>query len=172
MFTRDLGLVGAHAQNTRSINSKLRYALDAPARAVVSLIRGKHMWRLANAVPDKGFYSLWRESPEKQKLCTRTFSLLKKLLAGEDPNPELFTTVDTFLTFLEGNDFSHADDIKNIEAIIVLRILYLLGYVPENEALKQFFETKEWDVEIINAMSDHRKEAIKVINESLKETGL
>jgi len=130
------------------------------------------MWRLANAVPDKGFYSLWRKSPEKQKLCVRTFSLLKKLLAGEDSNVELFTVIDDFLKFLENYDLPSADEVKNTEAIIVLRILYLLGYVPENKPLKQFFETKEWNSEIIQAMSPHRKEAIKVINESLKETGL
>ena len=43
VFTRELGLVGAHAQNTRHITSKLRYALDAPARSTVSLVRGKHV---------------------------------------------------------------------------------------------------------------------------------
>lgn len=184
VFTKDLGLVGAHAQNARNINSKLRYALDAPARSQVSLVRGKNMWRLVSAIPDKRFYSVFRENPEKQQLCARTFSLIKKLLAGEESNPELFSAINEFLDFvaMEGKSRVGGDlvgerndaclDLKDIEAILVLRILHFLGYIPENDLTRQFAHSAGWNSEIVSAMTPRRREAIRIINESMRETGL
>lgn len=175
IFTRELGLVGAHAQNTRHVSSKLRYSLDAPARSVVSLVRGRNMWRLTSAVPEKRFAGIFASDPEKLQLCTRVFSLLKKLLAGEEANEPLFTILAEFLNFLEenfNNDVSKTIDLKNAETILLLRVLHLLGYVPENELTKRFAIGQEWSAEILSAMNPQRKEAVAIINESLKETGL
>ncbi len=173
VFTRDLGLVGAHAQNTRHVSSKLRYALDAPARSTVSLVRGKNMWRLISAVPEKSFYSLFRDNPEKQILTAQTFFLIKKLLAGEEPNIELFQMVNESLDFLE-NDINTTvpDHIKNFEAILLLRILHILGYIPETENLKKFYISTEWGMGMIESFTPFRKTAVGVVNESLRETGL
>ncbi len=172
IFTRDLGLVGAHAQSTRRVDSKLRYALDAPSRSTVSLVRGKNMWRLKSAVPDKRFYSVFKENQEKFKLCTRTFSLLKKLLAGEEANAPLFDLVNNFLDFLEEKEITDVNDFKNLETIIMLRILYVLGYVPENDLTRQFAHSTEWTMEIIKAIEPQRKEAVVIINESLRASEL
>lgn len=169
VFTKDIGLIGAHVQNARNINSKLRYALDAPARSHVSLVRGKNMWRLVSAVPDKRFYSVFKENPEKQRLCARTFSLIKKLLPGEEPNPELFAAVDEFLDFIEKEE---QNTLKDVEAILVLRILHILGYILENDLTRKFARSTGWNSEIVSAMTSQRKEAIQIINESLRETGL
>jgi recombinational DNA repair protein (RecF pathway) len=171
LFTKELGLVGAHAQNTRHVSSKLRYSLNAPARSVVSLVRGKSTWRLTNAMPDKGFYFIFKEQPEKQKLCTRIFSLIKKLLAGEESNPELFTLVDNFLIFLEETELG-GEELKNIEAVVMLRILYMLGYIPQNELSQEFTNNFDWKKEILERMGPQRKEAVRMINESLRATGL
>lgn len=176
IFTRDLGLVGVHGQNTRSVSSKLRYALDAPARSQVSLVRGKNTWRLVSATPDKRFFSVFEGQPEKLALCTRVFLVLKKLLAGEESNPELFSLVNTFLDFLMSDMTDlvgeSIGDLKDIEAILMLRILHTLGYIPDSPLAVQFARGTEWNSEIISAMTPHRKEAVRVINESLKATDL
>ncbi len=171
IFTRDLGLVGAHAQNTRNVNSKLRYALDAPSFSQVSLVRGKNMWRLKSAVPDKRFYTIFKDDPEKLKLCIRVFALIKKLLAGEEANEPLFTIIQDFLDFLEKN-FTPDLNLKDAEPILVLRILHLLGYIPENELTTQFARSSEWNAELIKKMAPMRKEAVAIINESLKASDL
>lgn len=171
VFTRELGLVGAHAQNTRHVSSKLRYSLDAPARSTVSLVRGKNMWRLISAVPDKSFYAAFRGDEQKQIISARVFFLVKKLLAGEESHQELFDVISTGLDFLESS-IGETEQIKNFEAIIILRILHMLGYVPETENLKSFYSTTEWSREIVQALGSKRAVAIKVINESIKETGL
>lgn len=181
IFTKDLGLVGAHAQNTRNISSKLRYALDAPARSRVSLVRGKNSWRLVSAVPDKRFCAVFAENSEKIRLCARTFSLIKKLLAGEEANERLFSVVSDFLDFLEtmetdgvGKDGKDGKDenVKNVEAVLLLRILHLLGYLPENKLTREFARGAVWNEEIVRAMSPYRKEAVKIINESLRASDL
>lgn len=173
LFTRELGLVGAHAQNTRHISSKLRYALDAPARSIVSLVRGKNMWRLISAIPEKSFFAAFRDNDQKQIISTRVFFLIKKLLAGEESNRELFDLVNGGLDFLEkGIEAKNTEQIKNFEAIIILRILHLLGYVPEIEQLKKYYETSDWNGGVINDFTSLRREAIRVINDSIRESGL
>ncbi len=178
IYTKELGLVGAHAQNTRSVNSKLRYALDAPALATVSLVRGKNMWRLKSAVPEKRYASVFKEDQEKLQLCARVFALIRTLVAGEEANPELFDLVHGFLEFIE-KDFngnvsgdSAAADIKNAEAVLILRVLHMLGYIPDSELAQQFAYGNEWSADIVKAMATHKKEAILVINESLRASGL
>lgn len=170
IFTKDLGLVGAHAQNTRHVNSKLRYALDVPAMSQVSLVRGRNMWRLVSAVPEKRYISLFEDSPEKVKLCIQVFLLIKKLVAGEESNHTLFFTISSFLDFLENS--SEQVDIKNIESIALLRILHILGYIPENELTIKFARHNDWSIDIVDSMTHWRKEAVKIINESLSATGL
>ncbi|HLP44074.1 MAG TPA: recombination protein O N-terminal domain-containing protein [Candidatus Nanoarchaeia archaeon] len=173
VFTRDLGLVGAHAQGTRSMKSKIRYAIDAPARSTVSLVRGKNKWRLISAVPEKSYFATFRNDPEKQKLCAQTLYLIKKLLAGEDPNQELFQIVNDGLDFLDtGISTDIPDQIRNFEAILILRILHILGYIPETETLKPFYMSIDWDVELVMSLAPVRKEAVRVINDSLQATGL
>jgi DNA repair protein RecO len=176
IFTRDLGLVGAHAQNTRHTSSKLRYALDSPARSHVSLVRGKNMWRLVSAVPETRFVTFFKNEPEKLALVARIFSLLKKLLPGEDADPQLFVLVDSFLEFLNTTAFGpgSAGDIemKDAEAVLVLRMLHRLGYIPDTDLARQFAHSSDWTVAAIAAMKSRRKEAVGVINESLKATDL
>lgn len=174
VFTRDLGLVGAHAQNTRNINSKLRYALDSFSRAEVSLVRGKSKWRLISAVPEKSFYTIFKNEPEKQKLAAQVLTLVKKLVAGEEPNVELFEMVNEFLEFLASANFSPAttEDLKNAETVLLIRLLNMLGYMPDTENLKKFTVSTVWSREVVSSVLPVRREAIKIINDSLRATGL
>lgn len=176
IFTRDLGLVGAHAQNTRHVSSKLRYALDAPARSTVSLVRGKSMWRLVSAVPETRFVTFFDDEPEKLALVVRIFSLLKKLLPGEEADPRLFDLIDSFFEFLKTTSFRQGGagdvEIKDAEAVLVLRILHRLGYIPDTDLARQFAHDTDWTIDLVAAMSSRRKEAVSVINESLKATDL
>lgn len=122
-------------------------------------------------MPDKGFYSLFKDNQEKRLLCARIFSLLKKLLAGEEANAPLFGLVDSFLEFLQINEFSD-EEIRNAETVLILRVLHLLGYIPKNEVSRNFAQNMEWNMEIVTAMAPYRKDAVKMINESLRATGL
>lgn len=171
VFTRDIGLVSVRAQNTRALSSKLRYALDDISYSSLSLVRGKHSWKLTNAAPQKNFFSLFRQSELKLTLTARILSLLKTLVPGEEKNETLFSIVSEGIFFLEHNEMSD-EDIKNLEAVVVLRMVNILGYVGVNDSFKQFFGDHRIDTTLLNEMSQHRKSAIVAINKALKESGL
>ena len=53
LYTRELGLVYAHAQAVRKLSSKLRFTLQDFSRASVDLVRGKEIWRVTTATPNR-----------------------------------------------------------------------------------------------------------------------
>lgn len=174
LFTRDLGLVGAHAQGARSLKSKMRYALEPLSHSKVSLVRGKKSWKLTGAAPDKIFFLKFaggREEREKLALCANTFALIRKLVTGEEKNPELFEILDAGFSFLECADLK-SEDIKNTEAILMLRILNNLGYFGGSQALDVFVKESGWSAELLIEMSATRRSAISIINKSLEASHL
>jgi recombinational DNA repair protein (RecF pathway) len=86
IYTEDFGLVRARAQNVRSLSSKLRYNLDDFALCAVALVRGKEFWRLTGAEKEA-------LDPSKAPARARVLNLLKRLVQGEEPNPELFAAL-------------------------------------------------------------------------------
>src|SRR3989344_4801484 len=83
IFTRDLGLIRASAQGVRSVSSKLRYGLQDFSQSTISLVRGKNVWRVTNALPYKNLFASFKNDESKFLLCTNVLSLVKKLVAGE-----------------------------------------------------------------------------------------
>ena len=77
--------------------------------------------------------------PEIFETFVNISRLLKRLLAGEDPNKDLFVDLLNGLTILEKSETK--DELLNVEAIIVLRILNNLGYIGGNEILKDFIKS-------------------------------
>ncbi len=167
LFTKDLGLVGAHAQGVRDVKSKLRYALDNLSYSRVSLVRGKNSWRLTNAVPHKNFFLEFRDDQPKLILCANTLALIKKLVAGEEKNHKLFEILDSGFSFLERERLS-SDNIKNVEAIFMLRILDNLGYLGDEAVLEQFVLGDAWSHEMLVEMERERRNAVFAINKSLE----
>lgn len=171
LFTRELGLVGAHAQSSRQTKSKLRYALDDLSFSKVSLVRGKNTWRLTNAVFQQNFFTTFREDRAKLVVCANVLKLIQKLVAGEEKNEKLFEIVERGFSFLLENTLSE-EGVHNTEAIFVLRILDNLGYFGGSEALSGFVASDAWSLEMIKEMSVQRKNAIYVINKSLEASHL
>jgi hypothetical protein len=56
LFTREFGMIKAKAQSVRVMDSKLRYALQEYSYIEVSLVKGKDIWRITNALPIYNFY--------------------------------------------------------------------------------------------------------------------
>lgn len=49
LFTRELGLLHAHAKSVREVKSKLRYNLSLYAQTLVTLVPGREYWKLIGA---------------------------------------------------------------------------------------------------------------------------
>lgn len=172
LFTKDLGMIGATAQGIRLEKSKLRYSLQDFSHTSVSLVKGKNSWKVTSANQIFRLGGIFETSPEKYRLTARIFSLLRRLLAGEEKNEALYIIVKSGLEHLSEIPSADSQSIKNFECLLVLRILHNLGYCGDTEPLKEFATAGEWNSEVLKKISAFRKEALSTINTSLSETQL
>lgn len=168
LLTRDLGLINASAQGVRKISSKLRFVLQDFSYIKVDLVRGKDFWRITSASKTNKL-----ENVSKNIISFEIFSnisrLLKRLLAGEYPNPDLFNDLLKGLHFLEKAKLR--DEAENIEIIIVLRILNNLGYIGENGKLKNITKSP-FEEGLIFEAGKSRTHILSEINKAIHETHL
>lgn len=166
LFTRDFGLIRATAQGLRYIKSKLRYSLTDFAYVRVSLVRGKEFWRITTASKiDDAMSGI--ESKEGRETLFRIFALLRRLLQGEETHPELFDLVEKVFELLKKNV-----DTSAVEELTVLRILYLLGYVKDDPALRTFVEGTGFESDLLLKSAEARKMVVMEINRALQASSL
>jgi len=166
IFTKDFGLIKAAAQGVRLLKSKLRYSLADLSFGQVSIVRGKEIWRITSAEK-----KLILTEGNKVLLLSRLFSLLLRLLHGEEKNSSLFDYLKEGFFFLEQNKISE-ENLANFECILALRILASLGYIGKLADFDQFTQSPYFTAEILLAMSVLKSQAILEINKSLQETHL
>lgn len=171
LFTKKLGLIRASAQGVRYEKSKLRFSISKYAKVHVALVQGKSGWKLTNAYAN---YHLFKETDLSVfRVITRIFSLLSRLIQGEEPNEFLFETLDSSVDYLislkKEESFSSLQD---IECVIVLRILNNLGYIGDHKDIKFFVLDNVLNNEHIDAMNKKRAHVLKEINRALKESHL
>ncbi|MFA6257683.1 MAG: DNA repair protein RecO [Candidatus Paceibacterota bacterium] len=167
IFTRDLGMVYATAQGVRKMSSKLRFVLQDFAYIKIDLVQGVNLWRITSASKTNMLGQLTKNSGTFEVFSNIT-KLLKRLLAGIEPNEALFVDLINGLTILEK---AKKEDLRNIEAIIVLRILNNLGYVGESETLQNLTKSP-FEENLVFEISKSRPEVLHQINKALKETHL
>ena len=169
IFTREFGLIKAAAQSVRHLKSKLRYGLEDFSLAQVSLVRGREIWRLTSAEK-----KLDIKETEKLILLSRIFSLLLRLLHGEEKNDLLFESVKEGMVFLANcsDDKNRDENLASFECIMALRILSALGYIGQLGDFDQFTLSPYFTPELLARMSKLKTRAILEINKSLKETHL
>lgn len=171
IFTRDFGLIKATAQSVRHLQSKLRYGLGEFCLSNVSFVRGKEIWRLTGAEKQIDFSLINDGNSEKFLLVSRIFSLLLRLLHGEEKNDLIFDNLLNGLKFLQAEALNK-QDIANFECILALKILSALGYIGSLDKLDDFISSPFWTREMIDKMDKIRTKAILEINKSLQETHL
>jgi len=168
LLTRELGLVRASARSARVEKSKLRYGLQLLTRGRFSLVRGKHEWRLIGVERVSREY-LSPHAPRRMAFG-RVSKLLLRLVVGEEPTPDLFTSVaEGFLCLANAESNT---DAEAIECVLVLRILAHLGYLPQRQELSPFVADSLYSLELTAQAAKSRAFLIKTINESLGATGL
>ncbi len=168
LLTRELGLVYASAQGVRKMSSKLRYVLQDFAYVNVDLVQGKDFWRITTATKTNELETL-SKSRSKLVVVANVSRLLRRLLAGIEPNEELFTDFIEGLLVLEKAE--NRDELANIEAVLVLRIVNNLGYIGENEELSMFTKSP-FASEVVMKVGTNRRMILQEINKALKETQL
>jgi DNA repair protein RecO len=175
IFTRDLGMIYASAQGVRKIASKLRFILQDFSYIKVDLVQGKDFWRVTSASKTNMLGGLTK-NPGTFGVVFNVAKLLKRLLAGVEPNQALFSDLINGLAVLEkiGTKelaLTQGGDLRNIEVIIVLRILNNLGYIGDNEVLQNLIKSP-FEENLIFEVSKSRPQVLNQINKALKETHL
>lgn len=168
IFTRDLGMIYAHAQGVRKMSSKLRFVLQDFSYLKIDLIQGAHFWRLTNASKTNMLEQL-SKNKDKLAVFSNIANLLKRLLAGVEKNEELFIDLIHGLSILE--KIEKKEDLRNIEVVIVLRILNNLGYIGGDEILQNLIKSP-FEENLIFEISKSRGQVLHQINKALKETHL
>lgn len=168
IFTRDLGLIYASAQGVRKMSSKLRFIMQDFAYLKIDLVKGKDFWRVTSASK-----TCLLEDISKNRKALVVYSniarLLKRLLAGEDPNEKLFLDVLGGLFVLEKS--GQISDLRNVEAVMVLRILKNLGYIGQDKDFDTLVESP-FEEQLIFEVAKSRMKILSEINKALKETHL
>jgi DNA repair protein RecO (recombination protein O) len=167
IFTRNLGMVYATAQGVRKMSSKLRFVLQDFSYVKIDLVQGLNFWRVTNASKTNALEHL-TEDPKTFEVFSNITNLLKRLLAGIEPNEALFLDLINGLSILEK---AETKNLRNVEAIIVLRILNNLGYIGENEVLQNLIKSP-FEENLVFEISKSRPEVLHQINKALKETHL
>ena len=172
LFTRELGMITASATSVRAERSKLRYGLQDFSLSDITLVRGRERWRITNATLVEDVFRAFRHSPEATALFARVFRLLRRLLSGEEKNEPLFTTLVYAFSFLQTPEAASGEH-ANTEIILVLRILYLLGYLaPRTEFSPFISDLLLWDAALVKRAGKLRALALADINHSLRQTQL
>jgi len=168
IFTRDLGMITAKAEGIRKMSSKLRFVLQDFAYLKIDLVAGQNIFRVTNASKTNILENIIKK-PETFKVFENIARLLRRLLAGVEPNVALFIDLLAGLIALEKSQSK--EDLRNIEIIIVLRIINNLGYIGDNGILETFIKSP-FEEKIIFEVSKNRPIILSEINKALKETHL
>ena len=169
LLTKDLGFIRASAQSVRLDKSKLKGHLEELSFVSVSAVKGREIWRITNV--ETIYQNNFLNDLEKLGIVKNIFSLLLRLLHGEEKNEALFDRIDSFYTFVLKNDLSKTD-IKNLEAIVVLQILHELGYLKETTTLSEFTKDTIVSLDLLAHMQEKRSYAISEINDALHHSNL
>ncbi len=168
IFTRDLGMVTASAQGVRKISSKLRFVLQDFAYVKIDLVQGKNILRVTSASKTNTLEQITKR-PETFEVFANIARLLRRLLAGVEPNEALFADLLLGLSILEKAETN--EDLRNIEAVIVLRMVHNLGYIGGDDVLKDLIKSP-FHESIIFEAAKNRTKILSEINKALKETHL
>ncbi len=168
VLTSDFGLIMASARSARLSASKLRPALQEFSFVTLSCIKGKNGWKITNVAQKDSFYFGLEEYTHR--VLSQVTTVLLKMIQGESPSRGLFQTVKSGFEFLKNIE---KENIPNFEMLIILRILYKLGYVVSNRLTSIFLkDLEEWNSNILKNISENKKDIVDVINRGLKESHL
>ena len=165
LFTRDAGMVFAHAKSVREEKSKHRYALQPFSHVRVTLVRGKSGWKITGTEPVQNFFSD-SATRETRAFLRNIVLLLRRVMQGETAHPEVFDDVILACGFLGTHDS------KKLELILTLRILNTLGYVASKPAIETLLQ-KELSAEVFDQLSsDMTKECREIVEYALQQSQL
>ncbi|HEY0908289.1 MAG TPA: recombination protein O N-terminal domain-containing protein [Candidatus Paceibacterota bacterium] len=164
IYTEDFGLIFAKAQGVRLLASKLRYNLEEYSFATFSLVRGKEVWRLTGAGEKIG-------DPHFARIYARVLNLVRRLVQGEEKNPELFASLLFMIQGMPGIMQPTQEDMTAFEHLVLIHILSSLGYI-DAKVLVGIARDATPSLADLGAVKAKKREVIAEINKALRESQL
>ena len=156
IFTREFGLLIAHAKSIRKLESKLRAHILPRTVSLVTLVKGKEVWRLVGA----------EEQTVSSNIIHEVTELISRFIHGEEPHIILYDRVEEFLKKSDNYD-------KQKARILFYYILLVeLGYADAKIiGAKSIKEYRDWNIDDLythfllseNVVKDHIRNVVKDI---------
>jgi recombinational DNA repair protein (RecF pathway) len=145
LFTREAGMLRAHAKSVREERSKQRFALQEFSTVRATLVHGRQGWRIAGVEPIRNLYSE-AASREQRALIRNTVLLLRRVMQGEVSYAPVYDLVMHAITAELGGN------LRDRERLLSLHILFVLGYVALEDGLEQLLPDRA--LKEIRSLSD------------------
>lgn len=153
LFSREAGMIHAHAKSVREERSKQRYALQSCSHVRATLVRGKSGWRIAGVEPYQNLYAL-AGTREARAFLRNIILLVRRVIHGETLYEKIFD--DIIGTCMQVGKH----DPSKLESILTLRILHALGYVAPHESYNEFLHGA-FPYEKVNFLSENEEKACR-----------
>lgn len=167
IFTREHGMVFARASGVRTPASKLKASLVDFSCGAYAFVKGRHDWKLTNAVAEKNFF--FETARDSRAVLLRATRLLVRLLPGEEPNPALYDLFENGCRALVSGVSKEA--LPAFECGLVLQMLSRLGYVGELESISPYL-LEPFTPESLKNIGLIREQALLEINRALRASNL
>ena len=144
LFTRERGRMAARAHGVRKLQSRKSGSLLPLQRVMVEVREGKTGLAITSAsrISDHLLTSIAAFAPAMEGI-----EVLLRLIQDEEPLPPVF---DATLAFLQACDAG----IPYASLAYRLRLLHLLGFLPDTDEMHRFFVLTETEEEFIQAARD------------------
>lgn len=91
------------------------------------------------------------------------------MMPGEQSHQAVFTLAKSAFGEIKNIE---KESIESFEMLVVLRVMFELGYVAKNSDIEIFMKDNNWDNNILKEVSISRNILIAVINKAIKESQL
>lgn len=180
-YTKDFGMILAHATSVRHSKSKLRPHIAIGVSLSITLLRSKTRWKITEAkeetcpplaeVAGDGRRGKLAPKSAGYKTFTQILSVLKSLVHGEEKNESLFDSLLELHHYLCDSQTITEDveDLSAAECLAMIKILHALGY---GEPKSEIADDAGFSSETFSKIKTHKKELVTGINKALHDTGL
>lgn len=168
LYTREFGLIYVASQSIRVMNSKMRFHTNALSLVDVDIVQGKDIWKLTGI--HEQVSSLSFAGSRWYELCSNISSVIMRLCKGEESNPALYNDIYSLYEHLQTHKEPSINERKILEIIIVVRILYHLGYWQGDESITHALNI--FDPQIPEYIHTHRRKILIGIHKAFEESQL
>lgn len=131
LFTREFGMVLAHAKGVRKLESKLRAHLLPRTITLVTLVRGREVWRLVGAQEERFVHGMMDDVTD----------IVRRFVRGEGAHRALYDRLISFMT--EHPSF----DNRKARLLLYYVVLVELGYADARViGAKDIKEYIKWNI--------------------------